>query len=43
MYDFNQPVLSDYNPYIKGGKRRLRKTRRHKKSRRSRRTRRRYR
>ena len=44
MYDFNQPVLSVYNPYMKGGKRRSirNRTRRHKKSR-SRRTRRSYR
>ena len=43
MYDFNQPVLSDYNPFMKGGKRRSirRRTRRHKKS--KTRTRRRYR
>ena len=39
MYDFNQPVLSVYNPYMKGGKRRSirRRTRRQKKTRRSRR------
>jgi hypothetical protein len=26
MYDFNKPVLSDYNPFIRGGKKRTRNT-----------------
>jgi hypothetical protein len=43
MYNFNQPVISDYNPFIRGGKKRSRKhkSRRNKKTK-SRRTRRRY-
>lgn len=43
MYDYNQPILSDYNPFIKGGKRRTRKNRRKRRKTRIGRTRRYYR
>ena len=43
MFDFNQPVLTDFNPFIKGGKKGSKRTRTKRNKRRNKsRTRRRY-